>query len=118
MQNLLSCSSGKWPDLPGLLLVCCQGCIQAVSNPDADTFLKATHVVRNRHAHQVTASSLYILKKAYTIYVASQEPDQQTDKLCVHIIYVQCSPCYSAVSALLTNPLPDCLADFEISFNQ
>lgn len=33
----------------------------------ADSFLKASHVTRTRRAHQVTASSLYLLlRKAYT----------------------------------------------------
>jgi len=35
----------------------------------ADSFLKASHVTRTRRAHQVTASSLYLLlQKAYTEY--------------------------------------------------
>ena len=37
------------------------------SSGTADSFLKASHVTKTRHAHQVTASSLYmLLKKAYT----------------------------------------------------
>ena len=45
----------------------------------ADSFLKASHVTRTRHAHQVTATTLYILaKRAYTQYVESQEPGSQT----------------------------------------
>ena len=44
----------------------------------ADSFLKATHVTRTRHAHQVTASSLYILmKKAYACYLESSQPGDQ-----------------------------------------
>lgn len=35
----------------------------------ADSFLKASHVTRTRRAHQITASSLYLLlQKAYTEY--------------------------------------------------
>ena len=35
----------------------------------ADSFLKASHVSRTRHAHQVTAAALYILMdKAYKTY--------------------------------------------------
>ena len=46
----------------------------------ADSFLKASHVTRTRHAHQVTASSLYILlKKAYLDYTESLEPEGQQD---------------------------------------
>ena len=33
----------------------------------ADSFLKAAHVTRTRRAHQVTASSLYLLQKAYSM---------------------------------------------------
>jgi len=35
----------------------------------ADSFLKASHVSRARHAHQVTAAALYIpMDKAYKTY--------------------------------------------------
>jgi hypothetical protein len=38
----------------------------------AESFLKASHVTRTRHAHQITACALYILlKKAYDAYVAN-----------------------------------------------
>ena len=41
-----------------------------------NSFLKVSHVTRTRHAHQVTASCLYILlKKAYTKYKELLEPD-------------------------------------------
>ena len=47
----------------------------------ADSFLKASHVTRTRHAHQVTASSLYILlKKAYSQYMESLEPNDQAEE--------------------------------------
>ncbi len=40
----------------------------------ADSFLKASHVTRTRRAHQVTASSLYLLlQKAYTEYSGDTE---------------------------------------------
>jgi hypothetical protein len=46
----------------------------------ADSFLKASHVTRTRHAHQVTASSLYILlKKAYLDYTESLDPEGQQE---------------------------------------
>ena len=44
----------------------------------ADSFLKASHVTRTRRAHQVTASSLYLLlQKAYTEY--SNDLDEGDD---------------------------------------
>ena len=47
----------------------------------ADSFLKVvSHVTRTRHAHQVTASALYILlKKAHTQHVESLDPDSQSE---------------------------------------
>ena len=45
----------------------------------AQSFLKASHVTRTRHAHQVTACALYIiLKKAYDRYVANNS-EESTD---------------------------------------
>jgi len=42
----------------------------------ADSFLKATSVTRTRRAHQITASSLYVLlTKSYTSYKESLEPE-------------------------------------------
>ncbi|KAG0716348.1 hypothetical protein GWK47_009930 [Chionoecetes opilio] len=39
-----------------------------------ESFLKASHVTRTRHAHQVTACTLYILlKNAYDVYVTTNE---------------------------------------------
>jgi hypothetical protein len=44
----------------------------------ADSFLKASHVTRTRRAHQVTASSLYLLlQTAYTDY--SNDVDEEND---------------------------------------
>jgi len=43
----------------------------------AESFLKASHVTRTRRAHQITASSLYLLlQKAYTAYVSGLEDKQ------------------------------------------
>ena len=40
----------------------------------ADSYLKVSHLTRTRHAHQVTASALYVLlHKAYTEYCSSLE---------------------------------------------
>ena len=44
------------------------------SSGSAGSYLKMSHVTRTRHAHQVTASSLYILlHKAYSEYNSTQE---------------------------------------------
>jgi len=46
----------------------------------AESFLKASHVTRTRRAHQITASSLYILlQKAYTVYARSTEDTLSLD---------------------------------------
>ena len=45
----------------------------------AEAFLKAAHVTQTRHAHQVTASALYILLiKAYLHYIEMLEPGNQS----------------------------------------
>ena len=42
----------------------------------AESFLKASHVTQTRHAHQVTACTLYVLlKNAYDVYVATNVED-------------------------------------------
>ena len=47
---------------------------KVASSWPADSFLKATHITRTRHARQVTACSLYILlKEAYSQY--TKDPD-------------------------------------------
>ena len=53
------------------------GIVQAdITSPGkADSFLKAAHVSRTRHAHQVTSAALYtLLQRAYSSYV-EQEND-------------------------------------------
>ncbi len=46
------------------------------STGTADSFLKATSFTRTRRAHQVTASSLYLLlTKAYKRYKEGSEPE-------------------------------------------
>jgi len=43
----------------------------------ADSFIKATHVLRTRRAHQVTAACLFILQnKAYSVYAKTLENDE------------------------------------------
>ena len=48
-------------------------CVQAnVASPGtADSFVKASHITKTRHAHQVTSASLYVLLQ--NAYVASTE---------------------------------------------
>ena len=44
------------------------------SSGTADSFLKASHVTRTRRAHQITASSLYLLlRKVYGQYIETLE---------------------------------------------
>ena len=44
----------------------------------AESFIKASHVTRTRHAHHITACALYILlKKAYDAYVANNSDSAQ-----------------------------------------
>ena len=46
----------------------------------ADSFLKASHITRTRHAHQVTAAVLFILQKhAYEEYKTAASPDDMLD---------------------------------------
>ena len=50
---------GKWLDSSGLVNAITQSGI--ASSGTADSFLKASHITRTRHAHKVTAASLHIL---------------------------------------------------------
>uniref|UniRef100_UPI00358FF46D uncharacterized protein n=1 Tax=Myxine glutinosa TaxID=7769 RepID=UPI00358FF46D len=50
----------------------------------ADSFLKASHVTRTRHAHQVTSSALSILmRKAYDTYTCEEIEPLAFDKWCL-----------------------------------
>lgn len=52
------------------------------SSGTADSYLKVSHVTHTRHAHQVTASSLYILlHKAYIEYSSSKEDEESLNSL-------------------------------------
>ena len=56
---------GDWLEDSGWVEALVQA--KVASTGTADSFLKASHVTRMRHAHQVTASTLHILlKNAYT----------------------------------------------------
>ena len=55
---------GDWLDDSGWVEALVQAGVASAAT--ADSFIKAARVTRTRHAHQVTASSLYtLLKKAY-----------------------------------------------------
>ena len=59
---------GDWLEDSGWVEALVQA--KVASAGTADSFLKASHVTRTRHAHQVTASTLHIfLKNAYTQYL-------------------------------------------------
>ena len=59
---------GKWLDNSGWTAALVQDDIATPGK--ADSFLKASHVSRTRHAHQVTSAALYtLLQKAYSSYV-------------------------------------------------
>ena len=48
-----------------------------VSSGTADTFIKAIHVTKKRHAHEITAASLYILlQRAYDVFSTSITSNQ------------------------------------------
>ena len=59
---------GNWLDGSGWTDVLVQA--EVAKSGTADSFLKASHITRTRHAHQVTAATLFILQKqAYDAYV-------------------------------------------------
>lgn len=67
---------GDWLENSGWTSVLCQADI--ASSGTADSFLKASHVKRTRHAHEVTACSLYILmKRSYDRYITEQAENDQ-----------------------------------------
>ncbi len=41
---------------------------EVATSGTANSFLRASHVTRTRRVHQITASALYLLQKAYTEY--------------------------------------------------
>ena len=50
---------------------------EIASSETADSFVKATHVTKTLHAHEVTASCLYpLIRRAYTDYSTSVGPNQ------------------------------------------
>ena len=58
---------GEWLENSGWTAALVQADI--ATHGKADSFLKASHVSRTRHAHQVTAAALYtLLQKAYSSY--------------------------------------------------
>ena len=64
-------SIGDWPDGSGWTTVLVHG--NVTSSGKADAMLRAAHVTRTRHAHQVTAACLNLLqRRAYDQYVTNQ----------------------------------------------
>ena len=64
-------SIGDWLDESGWTTVLVHG--NVTSSGKADAMLRAAHVTRARHAHQVTAACLNLLKRrAYDQYVTNQ----------------------------------------------
>lgn len=58
---------GKWLDNSGWVAAITQSGLASAGT--ADSFLKASHITKTRHAHQVTVAALHILKKkAYVLY--------------------------------------------------
>ena len=66
---------GDWLEDSGWIDVIVQA---KVASPGiANSFLKASHLTKTRHAHQVTASSLYILlRRSYESYTMSLMPEE------------------------------------------
>lgn len=61
---------GQWLNGSGWIYTLTEA--KVLSPATAESFIKASNVVRTRNAYQVTVSSLYILlRKAYEDYVAS-----------------------------------------------
>ena len=73
---------GDWLEDSGWTNVLVQADI--ATSGTANSFIQATHVTKTRHAHQVTAASLYtLLQKAYFEDRASDEDDASTsDNTC------------------------------------
>lgn len=72
------CVVGDWLEDTGWVEALVQA--KVASAGTADSFLRASHVTRTRHAHQVTASSLHILlKKAHTHYLNSMPPEKRPE---------------------------------------
>ena len=50
---------------------------EIASSGTADSYIKATHVTKTRHAHEVTAACLYaLIRRAYSDYSTSVGPNQ------------------------------------------
>ena len=65
---------GQWLEDSGWVEALIQ--TKVASPGTADSFLKASHVTKPRHAHQVTASSLYILlQMSYNQYKESAQQE-------------------------------------------
>ena len=69
------CSTTDWLEDTGWVEALVQA--KVVSAGTADSFLKASHITRTRHAHQVTANRLYILLKGLMSTTWSQNAKQK-----------------------------------------
>ena len=66
---------GNWLEDSGWTSALTQGDI--ASSGTADTFIKTIHVTKTRHAHEITAASLYILlQRVYDVFSTSVTPNQ------------------------------------------
>ena len=66
---------GKWLADSGWTSAFTQGDI--ASSRTAYTFIEAIHATKTRHAHEITAASLYILlQRVYDVFSTSVTPNQ------------------------------------------
>jgi len=73
---------GNWLDGSGWTSALVQADI--ASPGTADSFIKVSHVTRTRHAHQVTAVTLYaLLKAAYDEYTSESGSEIQLEQWCL-----------------------------------
>ena len=73
---------GNWLDGSGWSSALVQADI--ASPGTADSFIKVSHVTRTRHAHQVTAATLYaLLKAAYDEYTSESGSEIQLEQWCL-----------------------------------
>ena len=69
---------GDWLDGSGWTTVLVNG--NVTSSGKAESMLRASHVTRTRHVHQVSAATLYILqRRAYSNYLSSLENELHVD---------------------------------------
>lgn len=73
---------GEWLEESGWTNALVQA--DAASIGKADSFIKASHVTKTRHAHQVTAASIHaLLHRAYAEYKSIPGPQMPFEEWCV-----------------------------------